>query len=67
MDGDAALKHVENVGEELGKLLDGVATLDRFEVLGPKEELEVVKEKFDPLGAKYYAMSAGFDTKQNRK
>lgn len=67
VDGAAVLKHLENVGEELGKAMEGPVTLDRIEVLGPQAELDVVKEAMDPLGTKYYAISMGFDKMDSKK
>lgn len=41
--------------------MDGPATLDLLQVFGPENELEVIKEAMEPLGAQHFVISAGFD------
>lgn len=60
VDGAAVVRHLENVGETLGKMLEGPLTLDRIEIFGPEEELQVVKPAVESLGATFYVMSVGF-------
>jgi len=59
-DGDAALKHLENIGECIGKILNGPAKLDRIEFHAPAAELEKVKEEMDKIGVIYFEIDSGF-------
>jgi len=60
VDGDAVLAHLDNVGELIGKILDGPAKLDRIEFHGPAAELEKLKATADSLGATCYPCDSGF-------
>jgi len=60
VDGDAVNAHLANVGECIGKLLDGPASLDSIAIGGPAAELEKTKEGTAALGTVYYEFDSGF-------
>eukprot|EP00929_Paragymnodinium_shiwhaense_P041570 TRINITY_DN2157_c1_g1_i1.p1 TRINITY_DN2157_c1_g1~~TRINITY_DN2157_c1_g1_i1.p1 ORF type:complete len:912 (-),score=368.51 TRINITY_DN2157_c1_g1_i1:215-2950(-) len=61
LDGDAVLKHLDNVGSCIGALLaDGIASLDSIAFHGPKAELDKLSEKAKALNAKLYVNDSGF-------
>lgn len=54
-DAEAAIKHLENVGEALGACLEeGTLKLEALTIHGPKDQLDIVKPKADALGPTYY-------------
>ena len=58
---DDVLSHLENVGSLVEELVaDGVATLDRIELHGPRMQLERCKVAMDPFGTAYYNLEMGF-------
>jgi len=61
LNGDAANKHLENVGSCIGEILaEGVAKLDSITIHGPAAQLEKVKPGTHKLGTKYFAVHSGF-------
>ena len=61
VDGAAVNAHLENVGECIGAILaDGVATLDKIDIQGPADQLEIVKPGTEALGTVYYHTDGGF-------
>lgn len=53
--GKGVAKHLDNVGKVLGDALEsGVLKLDKIEIHGPKEELEICKATADPLNPVYF-------------
>jgi len=59
VDGEAVVKHLDNVGEYLGSVLEaGTIKLESLRIVGPKEQIEMIKPKTDPLGAVYYETTA---------
>lgn len=59
VDGEAALAHVQNVGDLLDQLLE-LSDLTRFELHGPAEELDKMREPMAPLNPEYYMLEYGF-------
>ena len=62
VDGKAVNAHLANVGPCIEALLaEGVAKLDRIEIHGPADQLELVKPGTAALGTVYYETHSGFD------
>lgn len=57
-DGDGVLAHLENVGEPLGELFAN-SDLTRFEVHGPADELDKVKEPLAEFNPTYFVYECG--------
>ncbi len=57
-----ALAHVENVGPELGEMLE-LCELTRLEVHGPAAELEQLAEPFAALSPTWWVLEAGVPAK----
>lgn len=53
-----ALAHIANVGEQIGKLLE-ISDLTRFEIHGPAEELEKLKEPMADLNPIWFEFVVG--------
>mmetsp|Transcript_1455 Transcript_1455/g.1922 ORF Transcript_1455/g.1922 Transcript_1455/m.1922 type:complete len:264 (-) Transcript_1455:440-1231(-) len=61
LDADAALIHLDNIFPLLNELLeDSIIKLLDIQIHGPKDQLELLKSKFDPFGAVYYETIMGF-------
>ena len=58
-DADAAIAHVENVGQLLGELLK-ISDVVRFELHGPEAELAKLRRPFADLKPQYFALEYGF-------
>ena len=59
-DADAAMAHVQNVGQLLGELLK-ISTLTRLELHGPEAELEKLRRPpFSDLNPQYFILEYGF-------
>jgi quinol monooxygenase YgiN len=52
--GQAVIEHLQNVGEILGRALDGPCKVHKFYASGPASELEIIKPLLDPLGSVTY-------------
>ena len=59
-DGDAALAHLDNVGENLGKALE-IAELIRLEIHGPEAELEKLRGPLVSLSPAWFVHQGGLD------
>ncbi len=53
------LAHVGNVGDLIGKALE-ISELVQFEIHGPKQEIEQLKEPLKDLDIKYFELEYGF-------
>ena len=58
LDTQGLLFHATNVGQEFQELLN-LTEVVRFEAIGPKKELDKLKEPFDGLGVIYYPLMKG--------
>ena len=58
-DGESAVAHVKHVKQLLDELLQ-LGNLEKFEVHGPREELDRVKEDFAALNPTYFVLESGF-------
>ena len=58
-DAQGVLAHLENVGALLEKSLK-IADLTRFEIHGPIDELEKLKEPLADLKPQYFTLEYGF-------
>jgi quinol monooxygenase YgiN len=52
--GEAVVEHLQNVGEILGRALDGPCKVHKFYASGPAAELGKIKPLLDPLGPVTY-------------
>jgi hypothetical protein len=52
--GMAVIEHLQNVGDVLGRALDGPCKVHTFYASGPATELEIIKPLLDPLGSVTY-------------
>eukprot|EP00946_MAST-07B_sp_MAST-7B-sp1_P003797 g3797.t1 len=60
-DGAAVNAHLENVGPCIQAILaEGVAKLDKIDIQGPADQLEIVKPGTETLGTVYYHTDGGF-------
>jgi quinol monooxygenase YgiN len=55
--GMAVTEHLQNVGDVLGRALDGPCKVHKFYASGPAKELEIIKPLLDPLGSVTYFAS----------
>ncbi len=58
VDGDAALAHLDNVGELLGKALE-ISELLRLEIHGREAELAKLREPLKDLGPEWFVFEGG--------
>ena len=58
-DAQAALGHLENVGELLGKALE-ISELARLEVHGSEEQLSQLREALASFNPQYFVLEQGF-------
>ena len=65
VDGAAVNAHLANVGECIGKLLEGPASLESIGIGGPAAEQEKTKEGTAALDTVYYKFDSGFNHFKN--
>ncbi len=58
-DGEGALEHLKNIGPLLEEILK-ISDLTSFEIHGPEEELEKIREPLEELNPKYFVLEYGF-------